>query len=105
MIVLLVVEYGTNVVNGQSLLLVEFLLGILLHVVLQQDEIVIECLQTCLSKLLAIGAVFTDAEKELKVRVDGEVLRLDDRFVLLGLVVRALLAHTVVFLLHMLTKV
>ena len=81
-VVLHVVEDATDVVHCEGLLLVEVLLGVGIHVVLEQDQVVVEGLQAFVSKLVGIGAVLANQLEELEVRVDGETLRLNDCFIL-----------------------
>ena len=73
-----VVKDASDVEDGDGSLSVVLLLRIAAPVVLEEEEVVVEGLQTFIRILLALGAVLSDELEELEVAVDGKVLTLDD---------------------------
>ena len=79
-VVLHLVEDASNVEYRDCPFAVVFLLRVVATIVLKQEQVVVEGLETLIRILLALCAVFADELEELEVAVDGKVFALNDGF-------------------------
>ena len=85
-VILLLIEDATDVVNRQGTLLQVFITSHGVSPLLKNEQVVIECLETLFCELTAIGTILANEEKELDITVDCKVLTVDDGFSLRNLV-------------------